>query len=285
MTLPIRLTSALLSAGLALTLGLSSLGARAESLPLWELGLGVGAISLPDYRGSDIRNNYILPVPYFVYRGELFKADRNGVRSTLFESDHVEVNVSLNATQPVRSKGNPARAGMSDLKPTVELGPTLDVNLMQSPDKRVKFDFRVPVRTSITVESSPKSIGWLVAPSLNLDLKDPFSYTGWNLGLVAGILANNRKYNEYFYSVPQSAATAQRPAYQATGGFSGTQFTVALSKRYPRHWVGGFMRYDTLASAVFDDSPLVKRRHAVSAGVAISWILDESSVRVDSDAR
>lgn len=37
------------------------------------------------------------------------------------------------------------------------------------------------------------------------------------------------------------------------------------------------MRYDTLAGTVFDDSPLVKRRHAVSAGIAMSWVFSESS--------
>ena len=93
---------------------------HAESLPLWELGAGVGTISLYDYRGSDERRAYVFPVPYFVYRGEFLKADRNGVRSTLFNSDRVEVNVSVNGTFPVDSKDNVARRGMTDLKPTID---------------------------------------------------------------------------------------------------------------------------------------------------------------------
>jgi outer membrane scaffolding protein for murein synthesis (MipA/OmpV family) len=143
------------------------------------------------------------------------------------------------------------------------------------------LDFRTPVRTSITVESSPRQIGWLFSPNINLDVKDPAGFSGWNLGMLAGALFNDRDYNAHFYSVSSSEATAARPAYSAGGGYSGSQFTMALSKRFPRYWVGGFMRYDTLAGAVFDDSPLVKKRSAVSAGIAITWVFNESSTLVD----
>jgi outer membrane protein len=254
---------------------------RAEQLPLWEAGLGVAAISLPDYRGSDVIQTYVLPAPYFIYRGEFLKADRNGLRSMLFDSERVEVNLSLNATLPVNSKDNPARRGMADLKPTVELGPTVSVNLWQSPDQKMKLDFRTPLRAGVTVESSPKHIGWLFSPNLNLDVKDPAGFSGWNLGMLAGALFNDRKYNAHFYSVGSADATATRPAYSAGGGYSGSQLTMALSKRFPRYWVGAFMRYDTLAGAVFDSSPLVKKRSNVSAGFAITWVFNESSTLVN----
>ena len=256
---------------------------HAEQLPLWELGAGIAAVNLPDYRGSDRTKIYVLPVPYFVYRGEFLKADRNGVRSTLFNNDKMEINVSVNGTLPVDSTDNPARRGMSDLRPTVELGPTANVNLWRSPDEKMKVDFRAPLRTSITVESSPKQIGWLFSPSLNLDVKDPAGFSGWNLGLLGSLVFNNRKYNRYFYAVSPSEATAERPAYDPSGGYAGSQFTLALSKRFPRYWVGGFLRYDTLAGATFRDSPLVKRQNNVSAGFAISWVLTESSRLVNTE--
>ncbi|HET6720014.1 MAG TPA: MipA/OmpV family protein, partial [Rhodocyclaceae bacterium] len=47
----------------ALTL-LAPLAARAaEDLPLWELGVGLGGLSFPVYRGSDQRRDFLLPVP------------------------------------------------------------------------------------------------------------------------------------------------------------------------------------------------------------------------------
>jgi outer membrane protein len=57
----------------ALTIALAGLLApalsNAEPLPLWEVGAGIGALSVPDYRGSEARSTYVLPAPYFVYRG------------------------------------------------------------------------------------------------------------------------------------------------------------------------------------------------------------------------
>jgi outer membrane protein len=57
----------MLSIALAGLLGLNV--CHAELLPLWEVGAGVGVLNLPDYRGAESRSNYVLPVPYFIYRG------------------------------------------------------------------------------------------------------------------------------------------------------------------------------------------------------------------------
>ncbi|MDQ9169303.1 MipA/OmpV family protein [Oxalobacteraceae bacterium R-40] len=251
-----------------------------ESKPLWELGVGVGTLHLPDYRGADRSSSYILPVPYAVYRGAHIRADRGSIRGTLFDNENIELNLSLNATLPVNSENNPARAGMPDLKPTVEVGPTADINLWQQAGRKMKLELRLPLRSSVTMESSPRNIGWLFSPGLNLDIRDPAGLAGWNLGILAGTIFTSRKYNEYFYAVDPAYARPDRRAYDPSGGYAGAQFTLAMSKRFVRYWVGGFVRYDNLHGAVFEDSPLVRQRNALWAGVAISWILAESSKRV-----
>jgi hypothetical protein len=63
------------------------------------------------------------------------------------------------------------------------------------------------------------------------------------------------------------------------------QFLVAVSKRFPRYWIGGFARYDTLRGAVFESSPLATSKKYVAAGIAISWIVAESSQRVPTPGR
>jgi len=260
----------------------AALPAAAEQLPLWEAGLGIAAVRLPDYRGADTSQTYVLPAPYLVYRGEFLKADRSGVRGTLFNTDRVELNLSLNATLPVSSKNNAARQGMDNLRPTVELGPTLSVNLWNAPSGRMKLDLRTPLRTAVTVESSPRQIGWLFGPNLNLDVRDPFGLSGWNLGILAGPNFQSRRYNRYFYSVGERDATAARPRYDAPGGYAGSQFTAAVSKRFEHYWVGAFLRYDRLGGASFEESPLVQRKNAVSAGVALTWVFGQSSTLVDA---
>jgi outer membrane scaffolding protein for murein synthesis (MipA/OmpV family) len=257
-------------------------GAQADPKPLWEAGLGVGALTFPDYVGSDQQHGDLLPVPYFVYRGEIIKAGRNGVQARLFDSLHAEVYFSLGASPPVNSTDNRARSGMPDLRPMVEFGPALEVHLWGSAARRMRLDFRAPLRSAFTVESHTRQVGWVFAPVLNLDMADVAGLRGWNLGAQAGPIFTDRSYNQTFYGVAPGEATATRPAYSAQGGYAGSQFTLALSKRFPGFWVGAFTRYDNLAGAVFADSPLVRRSRNVSAGIGIAWILGQSSQMVES---
>jgi outer membrane protein len=249
--------------------------ARAKEVPLWEFGLGAGAIAFEDYRGSNTTHAYPLPVPYVVYNGKFLKADRDGVRGTLFNQNWLEINLSFNLTTPVRNDRE--RSGMPDLKSTVEVGPSFDFHLFRSDDRRVKFDLRMPLRYAATVESSPRIIGWTFSPRFNVDLRDPFGFVGWNLGLLAGPLFADHRYHDYFYSVAPQFATLSRPEFQARGGYAGTQTLAALSKRYPKFWVGAYMRYDTLAGAAFVDSPLVQRKSYWTGGFGFAWMIRRSS--------
>ena len=256
--------------------------AQADLLPLWEAGAGVGVINFPDYRGSDERRTYVLPVPYLVYRGEYLKVDRESLRGRLFHSDNVILDISLNGSVPVKSGNNKAREGMPDLDPSVEIGPALNITLGRSHDGKFKLDFRLPVRAVIASDfSHVRHVGWLSQPNLSVDVVDPFGFSGWKLGLVAGPLFADRRYHNYFYGVAEEFATPERPAYAAHGGYAGSQFITALSKRHPNFWVGGFLKWDTLHGAAFENSPLVKRKEFFTGGFAVSWIFNESKTLVD----
>ena len=254
--------------------------ARADEGPRWEIGAGLAALNLPHYRGADQRSSFLLPMPYLIYRGEHLRADREGVRGILFEAERVQVNLSVNGTLPVKSSDNAARSGMDSLRPTVQLGPTLNMALWRSDDRSSKLEFRLPLRSSVTVASSPRHIGWLVEPTLAFSRRDMRDWPGWQTRLSAGLLFADARYHDYFYSVDAPYATADRPAYQASSGYSGAHLTWTLTKRFPQYWIGTFVRYDTLAGAVIDSSPLVRQRQNVSAGFAFAWIFGRSSERV-----
>ena len=256
--------------------------AFAAEKPLWELGAGISALSFPDYRGSDQTSPYPIPFPYLVYRGEFLKADRNGIRGTFFGSDRIELNLSLGASLPVNSDDNRARQGMPDLQPTVEIGPSLDLNLWRTPDRRTRLDLRLPVRTAVTVTGGMDDIGWVFSPRLNLDITDVAGLAGWNMGLLAGPMYGSERNHDYFYTVAPQFASAGRPAFDAKAGYAGSQFMMTASKRYPKYWLGAFARWDSLKDAVFADSPLVQSEQYFAAGVGIAWILGESSTRVEA---
>ena len=273
---PIRWSSIL-----ALALDLIPLCSHARNVPLWEAGAGVAVIDFPDYRGSDERHAYVLPVPYVVYRGEFLKIDREKVRGLFFKTDKVELDVSLNGSVPVKSSDNRARQGMPDLEPTLEVGPSLNLFLQHSEQKNTYLDLRLPVRPVIDINA--KYLGYVFQPQLNLDVRDLGGNADWNLGLAAGPIFADQRYHQYFYGVDPAYATALRPAYSAHGGYAGSQFISALSKRFPHYWVGGFVKWDTLHGAVFQDSPLVKSKQNFTAGFAVSWIFAESKNLVQQE--
>jgi outer membrane scaffolding protein for murein synthesis (MipA/OmpV family) len=259
-------------------------GARAEQLPLWEAGAGATVISFPHYRGSDERRSWVLPFPYVVYRGEFLQADERRIRGLFFKTDRAELDVSINGTPPVDSGENEARRGMPDLDATLEIGPSLNFLLLRTDDRKTRLELRLPARAALASDFSHVNLaGWVFQPNLNMDTRDPFGFEGWNLGTLAGPMFSDRRYNQYFYGVDPAFATPDRPAYNAAGGYAGTQLIVALSKRYRDFWIGGFARWDTVNKAVFADSPLVKTNQYFAAGLAVAWIIGESRTRVETN--
>jgi outer membrane scaffolding protein for murein synthesis (MipA/OmpV family) len=266
-------------AALVLASGLT----HAASLPLWEASIGLVGIVVPDYRGADSTTSYLLPTPYFVYRGEFVAADRGSVRGLRYKSEKGESNLSVNGTLPISSDNNAARQGMESLRPVVEVGPSVNATVWRSADEKQHLSLRAPLRAALTVESSPRHTGWLLSPNLLLEVHDPAGFGGWRLGMQAGPIFQSRRYNNFFYTVTAVDATASRPTYQPSGGYEGSQFTLTLTKRYPRWWVGSFVRVDQLSGASFNDSPLVKQCSAVAAGLAMAWVFGESSTRLEAE--
>jgi outer membrane scaffolding protein for murein synthesis (MipA/OmpV family) len=272
------------AAFLAATACAAASAAHAEPRPEWEFGLGATGLTLPDYRGSDESRDYLLPFPYVIYRGERFRVDRQGIRGIFFESDSVEVNLSLNATPPVESDENRARQGMPRLDPTLEIGPRIDYRLMSDRAEEWALELRVPLRAAIATDfSHTKGVGFVFSPHLSLTTRPVLAGVKWNFGAQAGPLFATSEFHQYFYGVEEPSATPERPAYAADGGYSGAFALVSLSRRFPRFWVGAFARYDTLKGAVFDDSPLMRRDFAFAAGIALAWVFAESAKKVEVD--
>ncbi|MEO8166560.1 MAG: MipA/OmpV family protein, partial [Betaproteobacteria bacterium] len=252
----------------------------AEQRPLWEAGAGLTVLDFPDYRGSDERHTLVLPLPYLVYRGDFLKAERGSVRGQFYKDDRLDLDISLNGSIPVKSDDNSARRGMSNLDPTLEIGPNLTVTLLRSPT--MHLNLRLPLRAVIATDfSHVRDEGWVFQPQINVDFRDRFPGTGWNLGFAAGPLFGNKRYHAYYYGVPSQFALPDRPAYEAPAGYGGLQFIGALSKRFPSYWVGAFVRADTVSGAVFEDSPLVRQKQSFAAGLAFAWIFGRSENMVE----
>jgi MipA family protein len=257
--------------------------ARAEQFPRWEAGLGASVLRFSDYRGSDEFRSYLFPLPYFVYRGERIKVDRESIRGQFFKTDRVELDVSINGTVPLKSRDNVARQGMPDIDATLEIGPSLNTNLWRSDDRRINLILKLPIRGVIASDfKNFESVGWVSHPQISWDVKN-FNNSGWHLGMLIGPTYHSAGYNRYFYSVEPQFATATRPAYQAKAGYGGANIIGGISKRFGRTWFAGFAKYDRLSGAAFEDSPLVKKRSYATFGIAVTYIFSESKTLVDAD--
>lgn len=242
--------------------------------PLWEIGLGAGWLHLPHYRGSDQSRDWLLPIPYFVYRGEILRADREGARALLIEQKQgFDLDLSAAVSTPTRSSDNRAREGMANLAPTVEFGPSLNYGLTRG--KGWQLDLRLPARAVFTVERRPASIGWTANPELHLSAE----LQGWDIALQGGPVFSSRSYNRYFYDVAPAEARPGRPAYQAEAGRAGWVGTFSASRRLGAFWIGTYAQADSVRGAVFEPSPLVRQRTNISYGVGMSWVFKESSAR------
>ncbi len=265
-----------------LVLGLClSVSARAKELPLWEVGLGLGTLSIPDYRGADARGSYVIPLPYVVYRGDKLEVDRDGLRSDLFKSPRLKLDLSLSAGAPAKGGESSARAGMPDIDPTFEAGPSLKIELAANAKRDRLWSLGLPLRAVIATDfSHVDAIGWVFSPYIAFNAGDVGPGGGWWLTTSLGPLYASEKYHDYYYEVAPAFATATRSTYDADGGYSGTRLTVTMSKRFPNFWVGVFARYDRLDSASFSDSPLVQRDDAFMIGGGIAWIVGRSEKTV-----
>jgi outer membrane scaffolding protein for murein synthesis (MipA/OmpV family) len=254
----------------------------AEERPLWEAGAGFTGLSIPDYQGSNEQHGYLLPFPYIIYHGDILRSDRKGMYGLLYHSPQAEFNISFDGGVPVKSDRNSARTGMPDLGAMIQIGPSLEICLVQDCDADRAVQLRFPVRAAIVYDFSRfMGIGFVVNPQLNFDFKNVGPGGGWNFGFALGPLVSTERFNDYYYQVsPQYAIPGIRPAYDARSGYSGSLLVVALSKRFDHVWFGAFVRYNELTGAVFENSPLVKTRHSFTGGFGFAWVLGESKTLV-----
>lgn len=246
--------------------------------PLWEAGLGIGGLYYPHYRGSASSETLVFPIPYLVYRGDLLRFDRDGLRGLLFTSERVELDLSLDGVFPVNDDGN-AREGMDRLSPILEAGPSINITLWEQGERLRYLMLRLPLRAAISVDAGPRvgHEGWAFAPNLYW-VDNAAGISGqWRRTLSLGPVFADSRYHDYFYTVrARDEIPGSRPRFRADGGYSGLRLSFASSRRVGPVWLGLFARYERLDGAAFERSPLVERRYALLVGAGLSWVFAES---------
>ncbi len=242
-------------------------------LPLWELNLFNGAVRLPHYRGSDEYSLYALPLPYLIYRGDILKIDREGLKGVFRESDYFETGLSLGG-KPPSYRDNQAREGMTDIGAIVEIGPMIQF-FAAGRDRANPVYLAAAVRMAIAVNPDDLKINY---QGIRSELKAVYrNRTLWkdqdaSFGVSLGIDLADREYNGYIYDVAPDDVAASRPAYRTHGGYAGFSLTVSGQKTIGKRWsLGGYYQWENVSGSVCRDSPLVKTQNNHTLGCALIW--------------
>jgi len=245
--------------------------ALAHEKHLWEAGVGVVALHNPHYLGSSQASSHLLPLPYFIYRGKTVRADRDGVRGRIYDSEKLDIRLSLSGSLPVDSSDNDARQGMDDLDWILEIGPTLQYQLYKSDKQLLRADW--PLRAAFSMgDPLLRHQGWISNPRLYHN-----TYLGpWTVTATLGLVFSDRRYHGYFYDVDERDVTADRSLYQSSSGYTGSRFSIGVNRRYRQFSMGAVARYYDLDGAANEDSPLFRQSSSFSFNLFFAWLFSES---------
>lgn len=239
----------------------------------WELGLGIGAVTGPDYRGSDEYRSFISPIPYVVYRGKIIRSDREGIRGNFLRSDQYEFTFSASAAITPDADKNTLREDMPDLGSTLELGPSLNINLTGENFSQ-GWHLQVPWRAVFAIAADESGyVGSVFQPQFVYRNK----LGDWTFTYRAGVMFASDDYHDYYYNVKQEYVTEARPYFNADGGYSGWNNQMALSRSFNHNGVKSrlalFIRYDNISGTDFNNSSLVVTDHSYRGGFAFIWVI------------
>ncbi len=238
----------------------------------WELGIGLGALHGPDYRGSEEYRTFASPIPYFIYHGKFIRSDREGIRGSFFESNNLEFSLSASAAISPDTDENELRQGMPELGSTFEIGPSLNYKLTGD-DFSSGLSLQLPMRAVFAFADDAEYIGYLFQPQLAYKTQ----WYKWNLYYRLGLTYADNRYHDYYYSVTPDYVTSTRPLFDASSGYSGMYNQIAITRKIKSEKLNMrlafFLRYENLSGSDFTNSPLVETSDVWRSGVAIIWVI------------
>lgn len=255
-----------------------------EDLPsLWEIRLAAFGQHAPAYPASSEPNLTLLPIPIPVYRGSFLNFGENldqVARGEIAETRRLRLGIDLNFTFGEDSSEIEVRQGMPDLDFMLEIGPELEIKLDNRTPEQGEVFLAFQLRAGVSFNGAdPSSQGVLLNPELEYRRDQAFG--GDNLlSLRWKPTWASEDFMDYYYEVDPLFATAQRPAYDATGGYLGSKFTAALTRQINERLVFGISAsYFLNSGAENEASPLYLEDSGFSIQAAFIWTLWESERR------
>lgn len=256
-----------------------------DLLPVWEAGAFLAAFNSPEYPAADQSQSNVIPAPYFIYRGETLRIGEGSIaRAVAVDKSWYELDLSLAGSFNANSDDNEVRAGMPDLDFIFEIGPQLRLQLS-------KFEFEKHGKGQLFLNLQARGVlstdfsgvvsrGYVFQPELS------YRQRGWlsektSLSVTVSPTWATEKLHDYFYQVDSDFVTDQRRAYDAKGGYLGTNLSVGVSFNATENIrVFTFGRASLHSGSANEDSPLFRQTSTFAFGVGMVWRFWESEERV-----
>lgn len=240
--------------------------------PLWELGLaGISGYG-PDYPAADESRLHGIVIPYFIYRGDIFRAGDKGIaRGRFVHTDRLEFDLSLDGSFDTESDDNDARRGMPDLDYLFEVGPRLQIRLARDV-MNGWIDLELPVRGVIATDFSSLSYQGIVFHPQLAWQHDNFWGARTRLKIGAGPIFATEEFMAYFYEVEPRFQTPQRSAFLAEGGYLGSEAQVIAMKEITDNFsLFGTLQLDMYKGSTNEDGPLFRDDFTVNLRLGLIW--------------
>lgn len=257
--------------------------AQSKKNALYDLGITVGAATLPDYPGADHRRTRYLALPYGVYRGKVLRTDEGLLKGKFLASERFEFDLSISAAFPADSSQNKIREGMPDLYWLGEIGPRMIYHILRNPSSSQKLDLSIPLRAVFATNfKRTEDRGFLFPPTLEYQIRD-FPIDGTTFFVRTGVLLASERLAEYFYEVSPAFANANRPAYKAKAGYFSSRLGFGLRVSMGSQLLGiTGIGFDNYHGSVNRESPLLRSKTTTIWFAALAWAFYQSKTMEES---
>lgn len=200
---------------------------------LWEWRIAAFARYGPSYPASEESQVNVVPLPIPIYRGKflrLFEDNENPIRGKVFERDRIKLDLDLDLTFPADSDEIDARTGMPDLDFLIQVGPELDLQFTRQDFLKGRWHLALQTRAAASFDGLDPSWRGLTFSSefryiAQVTSRDEFKFR------ITPSWATT-EYMKYYYQVDPEFATPARPAFNAKGGYLGTDFTWNWTREF-----------------------------------------------------
>ena len=261
-------------------------GPAFASRPRWEFGVGGGYFAGNDYPASSDPNRRALALPFFIYRGPVVRVGAGGVRARAIERPRLRLDLSIGGSLSASAESDGVRAGMPALDYLFELGPQLELSLVDRPvasGGRLQLELAAELRAvgATDFRGTLRTEGFVAEIGVSLARR---RVGGSDFDLFVGLDMTfaDERLQDYFYEVAPRFETPGRAAFDARAGYLGSELFVGAAWRpTSRLRVFAGLQGGLYAGAANEESPLYEATRSGGVALGFAWTLARSERRIE----